>query len=265
MVANTAFTRIGNPNDHLTSFLELCETFKINNVPKESICLKLFPFSLMGKAKDWLWSNEASTFTTWDELAQAFLLQYFPPAKTQRLKNLINSFEQGEDDTFQEAWERFKELQRECPHHNIDKPTLIQTFYQGMDAESKRQMDQVAGEAFMELHPTNGGAIRDKNHKEFPPMVCAICTSSSHREDECPHTFPPEETENTEEVHFLQRKQVNYGKDWDHPNFSYMTTEPIKYDANWHQKSNPPPDSTREIKTFKGKIKVTIARLSRTN
>ncbi|CAM8956872.1 unnamed protein product [Rhodiola kirilowii] len=115
MVGNNALTGIGNPNAHLTSFLKLCETFKINNVPKESIYLRLFPFSLMGRAKDWLWSHDENTFTTWDELAQAFLLKYFPPAKTQRLKNLINSFEQGEDETFYEAWERFKELQRECP------------------------------------------------------------------------------------------------------------------------------------------------------
>ncbi|CAM8962911.1 unnamed protein product [Rhodiola kirilowii] len=115
MVGNNTFTWIGNPNAHLTPFLELCETFKKNNVTKENIYLRLFPFSLTGKAKDWLWSHEGNTFTTWDELVQAFLLQYFPPAKTQRLKNLINSFVQGEEETFHEAWERFKELQRESP------------------------------------------------------------------------------------------------------------------------------------------------------
>ncbi|CAM8895881.1 unnamed protein product [Rhodiola kirilowii] len=296
MVGNNAFSGIGNPNAHLTSFLELCETFKINNVPKEAIYLRLFPFSLMGKAKDWLWSHDANTFTTWNELAQAFLLQYFPPAKTQRLKNLINSFEQGEDESFYEAWERFKELQRECPHHNIDKPTLIQIFYQGMDNESKRQMDQAAGGAFMELHPTNAGAIIDRiarnshhwgsdrnvprrqgktrevneadsneevralskkvnaltnslsalhvKQSQKQPRVCAICTSPSHKEDNCPHTFPQEETQDEEDVNFLQRNQANYGRDRDHPNFSYKTTEPIKYDPNWRQKNNAPPGFT---------------------
>ncbi|CAM8903112.1 unnamed protein product [Rhodiola kirilowii] len=294
MVRNNAFTGIENPNVHLTSFLELCETFKMNNVPKENIYLRLFPFSLTGKAKDWLWSHEGNTFTTWDELAQAFLLQYLSPAKIQRLKNLINSFAQGEDETFHEAWERFKELQRECPHYNIDKPTLIQIFYQGMDADSKRQMDQAAGGAFMEVHPTQGGLIIDKiarnshlwgsertytpkhrsktreveevdskediraltkridalgtslsvlhvKQSQKQPRVCAICTSPSHKEDDCPHTFPQEEVQDDEEINFLQRNQVNYGRDRDHPNFLYKTTEPIKYDPNWGQRSNPPP------------------------
>ncbi|CAM8887360.1 unnamed protein product [Rhodiola kirilowii] len=302
MVGNNAFTGIGNPNAHLTSFLELCETFKMNNVPIEDIYLRLFPFSLMGRAKDWLWSHDANTFTTWDELAQAFLLQYFPPAKTQRLKNLINSFEQGEDETFYEAWERFKELQRECPHHNIDKPTLIQIFYQGMDPESKRQIDQAAGGAFMELHPTNEGAIIDKisrnshhwgSERSFPkrksktreveevdsredvralskkidalttslgalhvkqsqgqPRVCAICTSPSHVENQCPHTFPPEEMENKEEVNFLQRNQASYGRDRDHPNFLYKTTEPIKYEPDWRQKNNAPPGFTSKNQDY---------------
>ncbi|CAM8923521.1 unnamed protein product [Rhodiola kirilowii] len=297
MVGNNAFTGIGNPNAHLTSFLELCETFKMNNVPKENIYLRLFPFSLTGKAKDWLWSHEGNTFTTWNELAQAFLLQYFPPAKTQRLKNLINSFTQGEDETFHEAWERFKELQRECPHHNIDKPTLIQILYQGMEADSKSQMDQAAGGAFMEVHPTQGGLIIDKiarnshlwgsertytpnkqsksreveevdskedvralnkkidslatslsalhvKQSQKQPRVCAICTSPSHKEDDCPHTFSQEETQDDEDVNFLQRNQASYGRDRDHPNFSYKTTEPIKYDPNWRQKNNTPPGFT---------------------
>ncbi|CAM8957561.1 unnamed protein product [Rhodiola kirilowii] len=304
MVGNNAFSGIGNPNAHLTSFLELCETFKINNVPKEAIYLRLFPFSLMGKAKDWLWSHDANTFTTWNELAQAFLLQYFPPAKTQRLKNLINSFEQGEDESFYEAWERFKELQRECPHHNIDKPTLIQIFYQGMDNDSKRQMDQAAGGAFMELHPTNAGVIIDKivrnshhwgSDRNVPrrqsktrevneadskedvralskkidaltnslsslhvkqshqqPRVCAICTSPSHKEDDCPHTFPQEENQDDEDVNFLQRNQPSYGRDRDHPNFSYKTTKPIKYDPNWRQKNNTPTDFAPKNQDYQG-------------
>jgi len=36
---------------HLQHFLEICSTFTIRGVPKDTILLRLFPFSLLGKAK----------------------------------------------------------------------------------------------------------------------------------------------------------------------------------------------------------------------
>ena len=36
---------------HLQKFLELCSTFVIRGVSQDAICLCLFPFSLMGRAK----------------------------------------------------------------------------------------------------------------------------------------------------------------------------------------------------------------------
>jgi hypothetical protein len=41
---------------HLNNFVELCEMQKYENVESDIIKLKLFPFSLRGKAKDWLLS-----------------------------------------------------------------------------------------------------------------------------------------------------------------------------------------------------------------
>jgi len=35
---------------HLQHFLEICSTFTIRGVPKDAILLRLFPFSLLGKA-----------------------------------------------------------------------------------------------------------------------------------------------------------------------------------------------------------------------
>ena len=42
-----------DPNVHITTFLEICDTFKHNGVTDDAIRLRLFPFSLRDKAKVW--------------------------------------------------------------------------------------------------------------------------------------------------------------------------------------------------------------------
>ncbi|XP_056695323.1 uncharacterized protein [Spinacia oleracea] len=89
--------------------------------------------------------------TDWDSLALAFYVKYFPPEKTTRLRGEIISITQRADESLFEVWERFKDLQRECPHHGIDDWFLIQQFYNGLGNESRIILDSAASGRFMQL------------------------------------------------------------------------------------------------------------------
>lgn len=136
-------------NNHLVNFLEICDTFKYNGVSDDMVRLRLSPFTLRDKAKNWLHSLPARSITTWDKLTQKFLAKFFPPIKTAKMRNDITSFSQQDFESLYEAWERFKDLLRKCPHHEILKWLQVQTFYNGLFSTTRTSIDATTGEALM--------------------------------------------------------------------------------------------------------------------
>ena len=66
---------------HLHDFCEICDMKKFKNVENDIVKLKLFPFSLRGRAKDWLLSLSNGSISTWNNLKEAFIKKYYPPVK----------------------------------------------------------------------------------------------------------------------------------------------------------------------------------------
>ena len=81
-----------DPNEHISSFLEICDTQRINGMSPEVIKLKLFSFSLKDKAKIWFNSLPKNTIAKWNEMENKFLTKYFPPSKEAKLRGDLTTF-----------------------------------------------------------------------------------------------------------------------------------------------------------------------------
>nr|GFA36800.1 reverse transcriptase domain-containing protein [Tanacetum cinerariifolium] len=57
----------------------------------------------------------------------------------------ISRFTQRFEETFREAWERFKEMLRACPHHRFTELTQIDTFYNGLNNNDQDSLNVAAG------------------------------------------------------------------------------------------------------------------------
>nr|GEX31686.1 reverse transcriptase domain-containing protein [Tanacetum cinerariifolium] len=77
-----------DPHAHIRYFNKITSTLKFPNVPNT------------------------------DDLVSKFINQFFLPSKTTNLRNEITNFQQRFDESFSEAWDRFKDLLRACPHHD---------------------------------------------------------------------------------------------------------------------------------------------------
>ncbi|GJR87855.1 reverse transcriptase domain-containing protein [Tanacetum coccineum] len=105
----------------------------------------MFPYSLEGAARVWYDKEPPNSILTWDDLVNKFVNQFFPPSKTTHLKNEISRFTQKFEETFGEAWERFKEMLRACPHHGFTELTQIDTFYNGLNENDQDSLNAAAG------------------------------------------------------------------------------------------------------------------------
>nr|GEX66028.1 reverse transcriptase domain-containing protein [Tanacetum cinerariifolium] len=101
---------VPDPHAHIRYFNKITSTLKFPNVPNTSIKLMLFLFSLEGAARIWLENEPPRSILTWDDLVSKFINKFFPPSKTTSLRNEITNFQQRFDETFREAWDRFKDL-----------------------------------------------------------------------------------------------------------------------------------------------------------
>ncbi|GKC06353.1 reverse transcriptase domain-containing protein [Tanacetum coccineum] len=163
LVQSNQFTGRQDPHNHLRFFNKVTSTFRHPEVPNTSIKLLLFPFSLEGEARTWLDKEPPRSILTWDDLVSKFINQFFPPSKTTYLRNEITTFLQKPNETFNEAWERFKGLLRQCPHHGFSELHQLDTFYNSLNTNDQDALDSAAGGNFLDKMPREEAIIEEVN------------------------------------------------------------------------------------------------------
>ncbi|CAL8174985.1 unnamed protein product [Prunus armeniaca] len=144
-----------DPNMHIAEFLMGCKNILVKGFSAESIKLRLFPYTLKDQARRWLLTLPSGSISTWNQLSEKFLNKYYPASKTLDMRTQILSFAQKPNEEFHEAWERFKELNRKCPHSGISSTDQVHIFFRGLNMTTKTL-----------VNASCGGSYKDKNAQE---------------------------------------------------------------------------------------------------
>ncbi|GJR46138.1 reverse transcriptase domain-containing protein [Tanacetum coccineum] len=188
-------------------FNKITSTDEDANVPNTSVKLMLFPFSLEGAARIWLEKEPPRSIETWDDLVTKFINKFFPPSKTTNLINEITRFQQKFDETFYEAWDRFNDLLRGCPHHGFSELHQLDTFYNALNSIDQDSLNSAAAGNFLDKMPRECLKIIESKSKED---LKGITTRSgvtiqgpkavNHDAEVTKDTMPPANNGSTEDV-----------------------------------------------------------------
>nr|GFB48695.1 reverse transcriptase domain-containing protein [Tanacetum cinerariifolium] len=84
---------------------------------------------------------------------------------TTYLRNEITNFLQKCNKTFNESWERFKDLLRQCPHHGFSELHQLDTFYNALNPNDQDALDSAAKGNFLDKIPCECLSIIESKSK----------------------------------------------------------------------------------------------------
>ncbi|GKB96813.1 reverse transcriptase domain-containing protein [Tanacetum coccineum] len=112
-------------------------------------------------------------------LVSKFINQFFPSSKTTNLHNEITRFQQRFDESFYEAWDRFNDLLRACPHHGFLELHQLDTFYNALNANDQDSLNSAAGGNFLDKMPLVAKVSSNSSTLGISPDVAALTTEVS--------------------------------------------------------------------------------------
>ncbi|KAM0976128.1 hypothetical protein ACFX2C_019072 [Malus domestica] len=142
-----------DPNNNLKEFEVVCSSMTPINVDGNILKMKAFPFSLMDKAKDWLYELAPGIVTSWESMKRAFLEKFFLTSRVILLSKKISGIQQNQGESFPTYYECFKGLVASCPQHQMKEKLLLQYFYERLLPIERQMLDASVGGALVDKTP----------------------------------------------------------------------------------------------------------------
>ncbi|XP_015947215.1 uncharacterized protein LOC107472178 [Arachis duranensis] len=128
-----------DPKQHISTFLRTCGVINLEGANHDTWKLSLFPFSLRDEAAQWLETMPQGSITSWDELVTKFLTKFSSSQQNIKMKEGIQPFIQGEEESLFKPWERYKK---------VNDKEGFRAFYEGLTPETRRAVDYVLDNLF---------------------------------------------------------------------------------------------------------------------
>ncbi|CAN6557496.1 unnamed protein product [Malus baccata var. baccata] len=247
-----------DPNKHLKEFEVVCSSMTPINVDGSILKMKAFPFSLLEKAKDWLYELAPETVTSWESMKRAFLEKFFPTSRVILLRKRISGIQQQEASN--EGGASSAMLDASAGGALVDKtPTAAKTLianralnaqqYEGVGQRGTPRQHQVNEvSAVFELQNQMANLTTLLSQVVEGPKVqnvsaCGVCSMQGHPTDKCPQLIENGGWETLNAVGFGQQYQQRndpfsntYNPDWrDHPNFKWREPQQGQQQSGFRQ------------------------------
>ncbi|GJS97935.1 hypothetical protein Tco_0819105 [Tanacetum coccineum] len=132
-----------DPHAHIRYFNKITSTLRYPNVPTKKVTRTTSNKQNMDKN---LVAKSSTGFSP-------HLLKQTNPSN-----EIPISIKQRFDESFSEAWDRFKDLLRACPHHGFSELHQLDTFYNALNVNDQDSLNSAAGGNFLDKRPADCSA-----------------------------------------------------------------------------------------------------------
>nr|GEW59554.1 hypothetical protein [Tanacetum cinerariifolium] len=166
------------------------------------------PHDHIRAARRWLEKEPLRSITTWEDLVSKFINEFFPPSRTTSLHNEISNFQQKIDESFHEAWDRYKDLLRACPHHDFTELHQLDTFYNALNPADQDSLNAATGGNLLERSTQDVLTIIENKSKQTNDVTTAMMAMLKQFQA----TSPPAPVKAVEEICVTCGAVVNYNQ-----------------------------------------------------